>query len=403
VDNAPRLDLTQLVFEAHSTAGRVQELIALSLLEVGDDGGFSPADVARVRVIDQLVAKGISLADLARASDAGMISFGWFDGILPPPAHLRSETYEELFREAGVTNDLATTLFEVWGVAMPDFTDRAREDDALLIDYLGRFLATMGGDEDLLVEGTRYFGDSIGRTADAQIAFLYQRVVDPLLASGVPLRDVVELLNPLTADIIRPGIQALMSWLNRRLVDARNMQMLVQLVESALERSGIEVPTTRDAPAVVFVDLSGYTRRTEEMGDAEAAEVATAFSQLVRTETTRNGGRVVKFLGDGVMLHFANPVDGVRCARDLVVALAEAGLPPARAGIDIGTLVSRDGDFFGRTVNIAARIADYARPGELLVSSATAEAVSGSFTLRSIGPVALKGVAEEVSLLAVAL
>ncbi|MGF1618379.1 MAG: adenylate/guanylate cyclase domain-containing protein [Acidimicrobiia bacterium] len=400
METGTRFDLSQLVREANTTTDRVEELILLALLDVDDDG-FSPADVGRVRVIEQLVSKGISLEDLARASEAGVVSFSWFDGVLPPPPQLRTETYAELFGQAGVSIGLATTLYEVWGVAMPDLDEKAREDDALLIEYLARFLNTMGGDEDLLVEGTRYFGDSIRRTADAQIAFLHQRVVEPLLATGIPLRDVVELLNPLVTDVIRPGIQTLMAWLNRRLVDAQNMQMLVQMVESALEQSGIEVPKTRDAPAIVFIDLSGYTSRTDELGDTDAAEVATAFSHLVRTETTRHGGSVVKFLGDGVMLHFSKPVDGVRCARELLIALAAAGLPPARAGVAMGTLVSRDGDYFGRTVNLASRIADYARPGELLISETTAEAMAGSIALRPIGPVTLRGVAEPIPLMVV--
>jgi adenylate cyclase len=67
----------------------------------------------------------------------------------------------------------------------------------------------------------------------------------------------------------------------------------------------------------------------------------------------------------------------------------------------MGTLVSRDGDYFGRTVNIASRIADYARPGELLISETTAEAMAGSIALRPIGPVTLRGVAEPISLMAV--
>jgi adenylate cyclase len=401
VATGTRFDLSQLVREANTTEDRVERLIALALLEVGDDGGFSPADVGRVRVIDQLVSKGISLDDLAKASDTGVVSFGWFDGILPPPLQRREETLAELLTRAGVSIELATTLFEVWGVAMPDLDERAREDDALLIEYLARFFTTMGGNGDLLVEGTRYFGDSIRRTADAQIAFLHQRVVEPLLATGMPLRDVVELLNPLVNEVIRPGVQTLMIWLNRRHVDARNMQMLVQMVESALEQSGVEVPLSQDAPAIVFIDLSGYTRRTDVMGDTEAAEVATAFSHLVRTETTRHSGSVVKFLGDGVMLHFSNPADGVSCARGLLVALAEAGLPPARAGIAVGALVSRDGDYFGQTVNIASRIADYARPGEVLITETGAEAVSDSVALRPIGPVTLRGVTEPVSLMVV--
>ena len=107
----------------------------------------------------------------------------------------------------------------------------------------------------------------------------------------------------------------------------------------------------------------------------------------------------MKLLGDGVMFHFANPARAVECGLALVQRADELELPPARVGLNAGPVVFRDGDYFGRTVNIAARIADYARPREVLVSEEIVHhATADGIAYREIGPVLLKGVHDPVSI-----
>jgi len=101
----------------------------------------------------------------------------------------------------------------------------------------------------------------------------------------------------------------------------------------------------------------------------------------------------VKWLGDGVMFYFADPGHGVLAALDMVEGVATHALPPAHVGIHAEPVVFQEGDYFGRTVNIAARIAEYARPGEVLVSQEVVDAAAGTpVTFTDIGPVELKGV-----------
>jgi len=108
----------------------------------------------------------------------------------------------------------------------------------------------------------------------------------------------------------------------------------------------------------------------------------------------------VKWLGDGVMFHFREPGPGVRSALEMIDALQGAGLPPAHVGIHSGTVLFQGGDYFGQTVNLAARIADYARPGEVLVSRAVADAQQDEqVAFVEIGEVELKGVAGTTELL----
>src|SRR5262245_47744557 len=119
--------------------------------------------------------------------------------------------------------------------------------------------------------------------------------------------------------------------------------------------------------AALFVDLCGYTRTTEELGDLAAARISTTLRRIANDVALRHDGRVVKMLGDGAHLHFARPADAVPAAIELVERILGAGLPCARAGVNAGPMVEADGDYYGLAVNIAARISRLARPGEVLV------------------------------------
>ena len=93
------------------------------------------------------------------------------------------------------------------------------------------------------------------------------------------------------------------------------------------------------------------------------------------------------------MFFFPRPGPGVIAALEMVAGVGEAGLPPAHVGLHAGSVVFQEGDYYGQTVNVASRIAEYARPGEVLVSQEVVDAASGAdITFREIGPVELKGV-----------
>jgi adenylate cyclase len=148
-----------------------------------------------------------------------------------------------------------------------------------------------------------------------------------------------------------------------------------------------------------FLDISGYTRLTQERGDAAAAQLAEELGRIVQRVSVKFGGRAVKWLGDGVMLHFPNPASGVTAALEMVAGVADAGLPPAHVGLHAGPVIFQEGDYYGQTVNIASRIADQAGPGEVVVSQAVVDAAAGSdLRFREIGPVELKGVADAMRL-----
>ena len=146
-------------------------------------------------------------------------------------------------------------------------------------------------------------------------------------------------------------------------------------------------------PAICFLDISGYTRLTQELGDDRSAEVAGTLARLVQRSSVQHGGKPIKWLGDGVMFHFEQPGPGVRAALEMVDVIPAAGLPPVHVGLAAGPVLFQEGDYFGQTVNLSARIADYARAGEVLVSRAVADAShEEGIAFQDIGQVELKGV-----------
>ena len=174
---------------------------------------------------------------------------------------------------------------------------------------------------------------------------------------------------------------------------------LIAGFEALLEQAGIHSRLER-LPAICFLDVSGYTRLTQELGDDAAAEMAATVARLVQRSSVRHGGMPIKWLGDGVMFHFTEPGRGVRAALEMVDGLGDAGLPPAHVGLHAGPVIFQQGDYFGQTVNLSARIADYARPGEVLVSQTVADASQeDGIAFGDIGTVELKGVVGTVQLL----
>ncbi|HEX8025227.1 MAG TPA: adenylate/guanylate cyclase domain-containing protein, partial [Candidatus Limnocylindrales bacterium] len=169
--------------------------------------------------------------------------------------------------------------------------------------------------------------------------------------------------------------------------------------EFLMAREGIYQPAERP-PAICFLDITGYTRLTQEQGDAAAAGLAETLARLVKRTSGAHAGRPVKWLGDGVMFYFRDPGPGVLAAIEMVEGLAAAGLPPAHVGLHAGPVVIQEGDYFGQTVNMAARIAEYARPGEVLVSQAVVDAAASTegVAFTPIGAVDLKGVAGGVTI-----
>jgi class 3 adenylate cyclase/YHS domain-containing protein len=138
----------------------------------------------------------------------------------------------------------------------------------------------------------------------------------------------------------------------------------------------IRVPqTAQNDGTFVFADIAGYTALTEAHGDADAAELAATFCREISEVARASGGEVIKTIGDAVMVRHRDPAQavllGLTAAHDV---MAGHGFPAVRVGMHHGTAIEREGDWFGATVNLAARVAAVAAGGEVLVTNTVRDA-----------------------------
>jgi class 3 adenylate cyclase len=292
--------------------------------------------------------------------------------------------------------DLLLVVREAHGFAEPRPGDHVREDELAVVPAM-ELLLSIGIRPEAIERLLRAYGDGLGRIVETETDWYRTEVQQPLLEGGMSEADMLTAQADVGSRISPLLDQVLVSIYHGQQEHAWS-KSAVEDVEAALERAGL-YRRDRRPPAVCFLDLTGYTRLTEERGDEAAVELATRLADLVRASSRAHGGEPVKWLGDGVMFYFPNPGDGVFAALDMVEGVAADALPPARVGIHAGPVVFQEGDYFGRTVNIAARISEYARPGEVLVSQEVVDAADlDGVGLTAIGPVELKGVSEPLTL-----
>jgi adenylate cyclase len=191
----------------------------------------------------------------------------------------------------------------------------------------------------------------------------------------------------------------LVRWLHERQIEQTLNRRIIDAVENALVGAGRLEARPESPPAIAFVDLSGFTTLTVEHGDDVAAAAATKLGELASAAAQSSGGRVVKLLGDGVLLRFDSAGAAIRAVLGLVADVPKAGLPAAHAGVAAGRVVLRDGDVYGRTVNLASRIAGHAGPGQVVVEEGAVVALpAGTARFQPLGRVEIKGMPNPVGL-----
>lgn len=386
----------ELATRSRTTRERVRELAGLGILQAAGDT-YPRRDVMRARTIAYLQTLGIATEDMATALKSGDLTLGYLEaaGRLHPRS---SSTHGELGAEIGVPFETLERIYVAFGLRRPERDERVREEDLPIIRLLGVLIeAGVPGEEVLRM--ARVWGENARRIAQYLPHYFHTAVEERFRQRGLADNAAYEAaIREVGLRIGRSG-EDLLGWLFRRHSEAFMTEHQVEHVETALEQAGVRPRTARQPEAAVFADLSGYTELTEESGDEAAADVAVAFAQLVSELAAEHHGTTVKLLGDGVLLHFADPADAVRASLDLVDRAPAGGLPPAHIGINAGPILYDEGDYFGRTVNIASRIASHAGPGEVYVGDSVVEIVrEEGFTLRPLGDFELKGIAAPMRL-----
>jgi adenylate cyclase len=392
------LSEAELAERSGSSVDKVQELERLGILvRREEDGPFAAREVHRVRLMEAFEAADIPLGVIAQGVAAGKISYENIGLLLPEPAAF-STSCDEVAQKTGRSPELIRRLIGEFGLPQTN-PERLRDDDArVLVDLLDVWA---DADDDELARLARAYGQNIRRLVASDLEIASNSLFARLRRSGLTDDEMREQGGSLGLRVMTLGEQ-LMVWLRGRHLEHEVLSATVQGTEEYLQELGALSEHERRAPAIAFLDLTGYTALTEEQGDQAGAELADRLATLVNEAAQPHNGQPVKWLGDGVMFHFAEPAGAVLTALDLVEQTPATVDVRARVGVNAGRVIFRDGDYFGRTVNVAARIADYARPGEVLVSDEVKERWSGdSVRFDPIGPVALKGLREELVLYSV--
>lgn len=375
----------------------VDRLIELGIISPDAEDQLTKGDVRRAQMSQTLEGAGIPLESLARVNEDGQ-ALGFMDApTYERFATLSDETFNALSERIGLPVDLVMLIREAAGGAMPSPDDRVREDELAVVPLIEAGLA-VGFRPISIARRLRVLGDSLRRVAETEAEAFRTDLMEPMLAEGATAK---ELSGTSTADSILRLDQA-MDDAVLAIWHAQQVRPwtadLIAIVEKSLADAGLFTPLRRP-PAICFVDITGYTRLTHDRGDEAAAELAEVLGKLVHRRAIENGGRPVKWLGDGVMIFFREPESGVLAALDMVDDIASAGLPPAHVGLHAGPVLAQQGDYFGETVNLASRIAEYARPREVLVTQEVVDASPNiSATFSELGPVDLKGVSGPVHL-----
>ena len=371
----------------------VQRLADLGLLQREDNGLFPSSDVHAVRLMTAFEDAGVSLENVARGVASGELSFplGLF---LPEPARM-SSTYAELADTLGRSPELLRRLSSELGLP-PSADDRVRDEDAEMLSLLVTKLDL--ADDGELSRFSRLYGGAVQRLVVSGLQF-FDRAVRQRVASLAVSNEERDRLVYQRAAGFTELVSSIVPWLQRRHRERSVLEYLVGVTEQFMEERGLMPPQPRRPPAIAFLDLTGYTALAEEQGDEAAAELASNLASFVQEAAQTHRGRPVKWLGDGVMFHFGDPGGAILSALDLVEQTEREVSVPARVGINAGAVIAQEGDYFGRTVNVAARIADYARPHEVLVSEeAKRSAGVDEVEFELVGDVPLKGVSQAVRL-----
>jgi class 3 adenylate cyclase len=344
---------------------------------------------------------GLPEATVERAAAEGWLNFDRIDDYLPHEPEPRSErTFAEFQETAGPRASLLAATYEVLGLPKPDPSAPIHVDEEAMFE---RFLEgwRLAEDDDSLLRAARLIAEGTRAATLGWAELIDEQIAAP--ARERMLRGEVDRF-PDEARVAYTTLVRLVpgmfTWLSYRYLEQRSTETIVDGFEEFLaSRDLAPMPQPHAPPAIVFVDLSGFTELTEQRGDETAVRTATSLQREADATAVRRGGRLVKLLGDGAMLRFPDPVAGMDAALDLVNTMSREGALWAHAGIHAGPVIERDLDVFGRTVNLASRIADVARAGEVLTTATVVDAAKGlAFGFEPVGGTSLKGVPEPVPL-----
>jgi adenylate cyclase len=363
------------------TASTLRRWVKDGLVPQTTDGDWTERAVAQARMVARLRDRGHSLREIRRATEEGRLAFGYIEELLPPAG--ADYTLEDAARESGLEPALIERIYATMGFNAASL-EHISEEDLQLLRYVAAVLDA-GLPLVALLQLTRVYGQALAQMADAEVRLFHLYVHEPLMRDGVPALQMAEEMRGLSGELL-PLTSPIMDHVHQRFLSHFVEQDVIGHMEAELGDATLDLGRLR--VAIAFADLAGYTRLTEEAGEEEAVNAVERFVEVVE-HTLPDDARVIKTIGDEVMVVGSDASSLVDWAVGFQQLVVERPLP--RIGVHFGEVLYRDGDYYGREVNQAHRVAARAAGGEVIVTRPVVEASGSHLVFERIGEVSLKG------------
>jgi adenylate cyclase len=351
------------------------------------DGRWTQAAAAHARIVARLRERGHSLQAIKRAGETGVLAFAYIENLFPPTEPRYS--LEAAAAECGLEPALIERIYATAGFN-PHALERITDEDLELLHYVAAVLAA-GFPLVAFLQLLRVYGQGLAQIADAEVRLFHLYVHEPLMRDGVPGLEMAEEMQSLAGELL-PLASPIMDHMHRRFLHHFVEQDVIGHMEADTDD---QLDLGRLRVAIAFADLAGYTRLTEEAGEEEAFGAVERFLEAVEN-TLPDDARVVKTIGDEVMVVGSDAGSLTDWAVGFQTLVEERPLP--RIGIHWGEALYRDGDYYGRDVNQAARVAARAAGGEVVVTRPVVDQAGSHLQFEAVGEVRLKGFSQPTEL-----
>lgn len=346
-------------------------------------GIWTEREVSHVRMLVGLRERGYSPRQLREGVDNGTLAIAYVGSFNKTGEELqRTYSVREAAKELGLESELLRRFMAAFG--LPATMTKLTELEMTLMRH-GERVLNSGLPLVASLQLARVYGQALAQIADAEVRLVHLYVHEPMIRDGVPNQKIAETLDSLATNLL-PVASPILDLLHQY-----NLQHFIeQDTVGHLEQEGAaEAQLGEMRVAIAFADLAGFTQLTEQEGDLEAVSVVERFFEQVELSLPIDA-RVIKTIGDEVMVVGASASQLVEWAVRFQETRDERPLP--RIGVHVGPAIYRDGDYYGREINRAARIVASGSGGEVIVTAALREYTQlVDLGLHSIGTVHLKG------------
>jgi adenylate cyclase len=339
----------------------------------------APDAAEQLTLLTRAFEMGATVDEVVRATHVFGLGPLMLDLVMRPPGE--TQRLAEFAEGSGLDPDLVRRLWLALG--LPDSNALpvpVTPDAAEAVRVIAAMTELLG--EDVVLAFARTVGSSLARMTEALTGAFRVGVEVPHRVAGTPYPQVVDDYTVLVRDLLPVFLDAVDALFRRHLV-----AVSYQLWSTDEEHAAVTLDRT-----VGFADLVGSTEVLRTLSVKEMAEMVRRFEEQAWDLVSRAGGRVVKLIGDEAMFVVDDP--GRAC--DVGLDLVEASPHPVRVGLAHGPVVELYGDYYGETVNLAARLVRSATPSTLIVSQTVRDSAPASFTFPSLDPLVLKGFADPV-------